>query len=73
VVVVVGVREAEGAQQRAALDLEPDHDEVAVPEAEAAVPGRLEAEEGIVPVVDGEDALLADGAHGLSDVLDDLS
>ena len=37
VLVVVGAREAEGAQQRAALDLEPDHHEVAVAEAQARV------------------------------------
>jgi len=73
VIVVVGVREAEGAQQRAAFDLQPDHHEVAVAEAQAAVPGGLEAEEGIVPVVDAEDAFLADGAHELGDVLGDVS
>ena len=60
VLVVVRAGDAEGAQQRAALDLEPDHHEVAVAEAQARVAGGREAEQGVVPVVDAQDALFAE-------------
>ena len=64
VLVVVGARQAEGAEQRAAVDLQPQHHEVPVLEAEGGVARRGEAEERVVPVVDVEDLFLVEGAHG---------
>ncbi len=65
VLVVVRAGEAEGAQQRPTLDLQADHHEVPVPKAQPRVPRGGEAEQGVVPVVDVQDAFFADGAHGI--------
>jgi hypothetical protein len=62
-VLVIGAGHGIGAQQRAALDLEPDHGELAVEEAERRVPGRLEAEQGIGPVMDAQHLFGHEIAH----------
>ena len=49
---VIGARHAVGAQQRAALDLEADHRELPVLEAEAGIAGGGEAEKRVGPVPD---------------------
>ena len=56
-VLVIGARHAVGAQQRPALDLEADHRELAVLEAEAGIAGGGEAEKRIGPVPDGKNFL----------------
>src|ERR1700722_18718751 len=48
---VVGARHAVGAQQGAAVDLEPDHGELAVEKSEPRIAGRLEAEKRVGPMV----------------------
>ena len=63
VVLVVRAGDAVGAQQRAAVDAQADHREVAVRKAHPGVPGGGEAEQPVGPVVDREDALVVEGAH----------
>ena len=60
---VVRARDAVGASQRPALHLQPDHHELAVGEAQCAVPRGAEAEQGIVPVVHAQNALGRQVAH----------
>ena len=62
-VLVVGAGHAVGAQQRPAVDLEAEHGELAVLEAEPGVAGGGEGEQRVGPVMNGEDLLLIDGAH----------
>ena len=63
---VIGARHAVGAQQRAALDLEADHRELAVLEAEAGIAGGGEAEKRIGPMLDRKNFLSIERAHVFS-------
>ena len=60
---VIRARNAIGAQQRLLADLQADHGELAVAEAERRVARGREAEEIIGPVVNAEDALVIEVAH----------
>lgn len=60
---VIGARHAVGAQQRPALDLEPDHRKLAVLETEAGMAGGAEAEQSVGPVLDGQNLLSVKRAH----------
>ncbi len=62
---VIGRHHAVGPQQRPALDLDADHRELAVPEAESRIARRAEGEERVGPVVDRQNALLVELAHRL--------
>src|SRR5690348_9943277 len=59
VLFVIGAGYAVGAQERAAVDVQADHDELAVLEAQARVPRGRESELRIGPVLYRENALAA--------------
>jgi len=61
---VIGARHRIGAQQRAAIDLEPDHRELAVLKPEAGIPGGAETKERIGPVTDRKNLFFMERAHG---------
>ncbi|EXI71061.1 MAG: hypothetical protein AW07_03807 [Candidatus Accumulibacter sp. SK-11] len=61
--VVVRAGDAVGARQRTSLLRQPEHDELAVDEAQGGIARGAEAEQSISPVVDGEDALCGVSAH----------
>ena len=61
---MIGAGHGVGAQQRTALDLEPDHGELAVLESEAGIAGGGEAEKRIGPVPDRKNSLSIECAHG---------
>ena len=65
-VLVIGAGHAVGAQQRAALDLEPDHGKLAVLETKAGIAGGGEAEKRIGPVPDRKNFLSMECAHVFS-------
>src|SRR5580692_7114073 len=62
---VIGARHRIGAQQWAAIDLEPDHRELAVLKPEAGISGGAEAEERVGPVADGKNLFFMERTHGL--------
>ncbi len=62
-VFVIRAGDAVGAQQRLLVDLQPDHREFAVAEAERGIAGGLEAEQGVGPVVNADNAFLVEVAH----------
>ncbi len=63
VVLVVGAGDGVGAHQRLAVHLQADHHELAVLEAQAALAGGAEAEQGVVPVMDAEHLFKRKLAH----------
>src|SRR5690606_27115515 len=52
-----------GAQQRATIDHQPDHDELAVLETQAGVACRCETEKKIIPVPHTENAFAVECCH----------
>ena len=64
VFVMVGAGHAVGAHQRLAVDRQADHHEVAVAKAQGRIARGAEREQGVVPVVDVQDAFGADVCHG---------
>src|SRR5262245_15684701 len=62
-VFVIRAGDAVGAQQRLLADLQPDHGELAVAEAERGIARGGEGEEIVGPVMDAGDALLVQIAH----------
>ena len=62
-VLVIGARHAVGAHQWTAIDLEPDHRELAVLESKAGIAGSPEAEQRIGPVLDRKNLLSMECAH----------
>ncbi len=63
---VIGARHRIGAQQRAAIDLQPDHGELAVLESKAGIAGGGEAEKRLGPVPDRKNFLSMECAHVIS-------
>src|SRR6202000_2039544 len=61
---MIGARHAVGAQQWTAVDLEADHRELSIEEAEAGIAGGGEAEQRVGPVPDGKNFLSVKRAHG---------
>src|SRR5690606_2873845 len=53
-VLVIRARDTVGAQQRATLDFQTYHDEMAVLEAQTRITGGLEGEQGVGPVMYAE-------------------
>src|SRR5262249_31452810 len=62
-VLMIGARQAVGAQQRPALHLQTDHGELAVGEAEGGIAGGAEAEQRLRPVAHLQDAPAQEIAH----------
>jgi hypothetical protein len=63
-VLVVGAGDAVGAQSRLVIDLQSDHGEMTVFEAELRCAFSLEAEQAVVPVLDLGNFGWGDGGHG---------
>ncbi|MDR6357895.1 hypothetical protein Q3H58_004566 [Pseudomonas psychrotolerans] len=64
VLFVVRAGDAVGAHQRAtAFGFQADHHELTVFETQARITGGLEAEQGVVPVMNAQDALGVQVAH----------
>jgi hypothetical protein len=63
VLLVIGAGDAVGTHA-AALDFQADGDELAVDEAQGLVARGAEAEQGVVPVMDGKNGFGIQGAHG---------
>ena len=63
---MIGARHAVGAQQRAAIDLEADHGELPILEAEAGIAGSSETEESVGPMANGKYFLSIERAHVFS-------
>ncbi|MNJ73723.1 hypothetical protein D3C77_705590 [compost metagenome] len=63
---VVGAGDAVGTHERTPLDFQTDHHELAIFETQPLVAGGLEAEQGVVPVVDTDDALAHQVAHAMT-------
>src|SRR5208283_3368910 len=64
-VVVIGARQRIGAHERLAVAFEADHHELAAAEPEGRRAGGAEAEQTIGPVMDAQDLLVVERAHGL--------
>jgi hypothetical protein len=62
-VLVIGAGDAIGAQQRLLADLEADHGEFAVAKPERGIARGREAEQGVGPVMDAENAFQIEVAH----------
>ena len=62
-VFVIGTGDAVGAQKRPLADLQSDHRELAVAEAERGIAGGGEREQGVGPVMDAQHAFLVEIAH----------
>ena len=62
---VIRAGDAIGAHQRFPLDLQPEHDEVSVLEAQALVARGREAEHRFIPMMHGQDAFRSDRGHRL--------
>jgi hypothetical protein len=63
VLFVIGAGDAVGAHQRPAVDLQADHHELPVAEAQCGVARRAEAEQAVVPVPDAQNPFGAQGCH----------
>src|SRR5258708_18868210 len=61
---MVGARHAVGAHQGTAIDLDADHGELSILEAETGIAGRGEAEKRIGPMPDSKNFLSIERAHG---------
>src|SRR6201999_1591776 len=59
----VRTRQAVGAQERPAGDLQTDHRELPIPESEAGIARGLEAEKALGPMVDVRDFFTCNAAH----------
>jgi hypothetical protein len=62
---VIGARHAVGAQQRAAIDFEPDHGELPILKTKAGIAGGSKTEKRIGPMSDGKNFLSMECAHGI--------
>src|SRR5258708_36725871 len=61
---MVGARHAVGAHQGTAIELDADHGELSILEAETGIAGRGEAEKRIGPMPDSKNFLSIECAHG---------
>src|SRR5437868_4787927 len=62
-VLIIGAGHTIGAQQRSFTDLQTDHREFAVAKTKRRIAGRGEAEQGVGPVMDAENAFQIEVAH----------
>jgi hypothetical protein len=65
---VVRAGKAVGAQQRLVIHFKPDHGELAVLEAQRGIARAGEAEQRIGPVIDAQNGLRIQAAHGFTKV-----
>src|SRR5690606_15952989 len=62
-VLVIRTSDTVGTHQRATLDFQTDHDEMAVLEAQTRITGGLEGEQGVGPVMYAEDSFGSEFGH----------